>query len=145
MDCFLKKYHWINEFFASDWTCLEVLVWMDPGNHVPCATQAAFVWFGEHNLFFYTMSINWNINRDIFPPLYILGSNHSPYIMSVVSFWSLQDRTLFHPVSNSCMDCNPAEKKIFMARCDPLSETQQWIFDHINMTVLEKFNHHASS
>ncbi|XP_004389017.1 polypeptide N-acetylgalactosaminyltransferase-like 6 [Trichechus manatus latirostris] len=56
-----------------------------------------------------------------------------------------QDRTLFHPVSNSCMDCNPAEKKIFMARCDPLSETQQWVFEHINMTVLEKFNHHASS
>ena len=58
---------------------------------------------------------------------------------------SLQDRTLFHPVSNSCMDCSPAEKKIFMARCDPLSETQQWIFEHINMTVLEKFNYHASS
>uniref|UniRef100_A0A8I5U090 Polypeptide N-acetylgalactosaminyltransferase n=4 Tax=Catarrhini TaxID=9526 RepID=A0A8I5U090_PONAB len=56
-----------------------------------------------------------------------------------------KDRTLFHPVSNSCMDCNPAEKKIFMARCDPLSETQQWIFEHINMTVLETFNHHASS
>nr|XP_031297956.1 polypeptide N-acetylgalactosaminyltransferase-like 6 isoform X2 [Camelus dromedarius] len=56
-----------------------------------------------------------------------------------------KDRTLFHPVSNSCMDCNPAEKKIFMARCDPLSETQQWIFEHINMTVLEKFNYHASS
>ncbi|XP_072808704.1 polypeptide N-acetylgalactosaminyltransferase-like 6 isoform X2 [Vicugna pacos] len=56
-----------------------------------------------------------------------------------------KDRTLFHPVSDSCMDCNPAEKKIFMARCDPLSETQQWIFEHINMTVLEKFNYHASS
>ncbi|KAJ1059357.1 hypothetical protein K5549_013711 [Capra hircus] len=56
-----------------------------------------------------------------------------------------KDRTLFHPVSNSCMDCNPAEKKIFMARCDPLSETQQWVFEHINMTVLEKFNYHASS
>ncbi|XP_034517275.1 polypeptide N-acetylgalactosaminyltransferase-like 6 isoform X2 [Ailuropoda melanoleuca] len=56
-----------------------------------------------------------------------------------------KDRTLFHPVSNSCVDCNPAEKKIFMARCDPLSETQQWIFEHINMTVLDKFNHHASS
>ncbi|KAK2504164.1 hypothetical protein MC885_008739 [Smutsia gigantea] len=56
-----------------------------------------------------------------------------------------QDRTLFHPASNSCMDCKPAEKKIFMARCDPLSETQQWIFEHINMTVLEKCNHSASS
>ncbi|KAM7168151.1 polypeptide N-acetylgalactosaminyltransferase-like 6 [Macrochelys suwanniensis] len=60
--------------------------------------------------------------------------------------WSYrQDKTLFHPVSNSCIDCNPAEKKIFMNRCDPLSETQQWIFEHINMTVLEKFNSKASS
>ncbi|XP_070613543.1 polypeptide N-acetylgalactosaminyltransferase-like 6 isoform X3 [Erythrolamprus reginae] len=49
-----------------------------------------------------------------------------------------QDKTLFHPVSGSCIDCNPAEKKIFMNRCDPLSETQQWIFEHINMTVIEK-------
>uniref|UniRef100_A0A0N4SVA3 UDP-N-acetyl-alpha-D-galactosamine:polypeptide N-acetylgalactosaminyltransferase-like 6 n=3 Tax=Mus TaxID=10088 RepID=A0A0N4SVA3_MOUSE len=56
-----------------------------------------------------------------------------------------EDRTLFHPVSNSCMDCNPSEKKIFMARCDPLSETQQWIFEHINMTVLEKNSHYAIS
>nr|XP_021503756.1 polypeptide N-acetylgalactosaminyltransferase-like 6 [Meriones unguiculatus] len=56
-----------------------------------------------------------------------------------------EDRTLFHSVSNSCMDCNPAEKKIFMARCDPLSETQQWIFEHINMTILEKNSHHDSS
>jgi len=32
-----------------------------------------------------------------------------------------------------------------MNRCDPLSETQQWIFEHINMTVLEKFNSKASS
>ncbi|XP_004640308.1 polypeptide N-acetylgalactosaminyltransferase-like 6 [Octodon degus] len=60
-------------------------------------------------------------------------------------FWGYRkDRTLFHPVSNSCMDSNPAEKKIFMARCDPLSETQQWIFEHINMTVLEKSSHHAT-
>ncbi|KAM9026786.1 polypeptide N-acetylgalactosaminyltransferase-like 6 isoform 4-T4 [Guaruba guarouba] len=60
--------------------------------------------------------------------------------------WSYRkDKTLFHPVSSSCIDCNPAEKKIFMNRCDPLSETQQWIFEHINKTVLEKFNSKASS
>eukprot|EP00075_Anas_platyrhynchos_P022960 XP_027312213.1 polypeptide N-acetylgalactosaminyltransferase-like 6 isoform X2 [Anas platyrhynchos] len=60
--------------------------------------------------------------------------------------WSYRkDKTLFHPVSSSCIDCNPAEKKIFMNRCDPLSETQQWIFEHINTTVLEKFNSKASS
>lgn len=27
-----------------------------------------------------------------------------------------------------------------MNRCDPLSETQQWIFEHINMTVIEKLS-----
>uniref|UniRef100_A0A670IUP6 Polypeptide N-acetylgalactosaminyltransferase n=1 Tax=Podarcis muralis TaxID=64176 RepID=A0A670IUP6_PODMU len=60
--------------------------------------------------------------------------------------WSYRkDKTLFHPVSSSCIDCNPAEKKIFMNRCDPLSETQQWIFEHINMTVLEKFNSKKTS
>ncbi|XP_071412345.1 polypeptide N-acetylgalactosaminyltransferase-like 6 isoform X2 [Pithys albifrons albifrons] len=60
--------------------------------------------------------------------------------------WSYKkDKTLFHPVSSSCIDCNPAEKKIFMNRCDPLSETQQWIFEHINMTILEKFNSKTSS
>ncbi|XP_072190786.1 polypeptide N-acetylgalactosaminyltransferase-like 6 isoform X2 [Excalfactoria chinensis] len=60
--------------------------------------------------------------------------------------WSYRkDKTLFHPVSSSCIDCNPSEKKIFMNRCDPLSETQQWVFEHINMTVLEKFNGKASS
>uniref|UniRef100_A0A8C3KDP2 Polypeptide N-acetylgalactosaminyltransferase n=1 Tax=Calidris pygmaea TaxID=425635 RepID=A0A8C3KDP2_9CHAR len=60
--------------------------------------------------------------------------------------WSYRkDKTLFHAVSSSCIDCNPAEKKIFMNRCDPLSETQQWIFEHINTTVLEKFNSKASS
>ncbi|XP_060102519.1 polypeptide N-acetylgalactosaminyltransferase-like 6 isoform X2 [Heteronotia binoei] len=60
--------------------------------------------------------------------------------------WSYRkDKTLFHPVSSSCIDCNPAEKKIFMNRCDPLSETQQWIFEHINTTVLAKINSKTSS
>uniref|UniRef100_H3BH33 Polypeptide N-acetylgalactosaminyltransferase n=1 Tax=Latimeria chalumnae TaxID=7897 RepID=H3BH33_LATCH len=51
-----------------------------------------------------------------------------------------EDKTLYHPVSNSCMDCNTAEKKIFMNICNPSSPTQQWIFQHKNTTVLAKFN-----
>lgn len=66
-------------------------------------------------------------------------------LLNAFLFSSPQDKTLFHPVSSSCIDCNPAEKKIFMNRCDPLSETQQWIFEHINMTVLEKFNSKKTS
>lgn len=65
--------------------------------------------------------------------------NHLVLGCSLIVFIFIpQDKTLFHTVSGSCIDCNPAEKKIFMNRCDPLSETQQWIFEHINMTVIEK-------
>ncbi|XP_064885793.1 polypeptide N-acetylgalactosaminyltransferase 10 [Columba livia] len=51
-----------------------------------------------------------------------------------------KDKTLFHPVSSSCMDCSESDRKIFMNSCNPSSPTQQWIFEHTNSTVLEKFN-----
>ncbi|XP_078252990.1 polypeptide N-acetylgalactosaminyltransferase-like 6 [Rhinoraja longicauda] len=56
-----------------------------------------------------------------------------------------KDKTLYHPVSNSCMDCSLADKKIFMSRCNPSVHTQQWIFRHVNVTVLDKFNSNSSS
>ncbi|KAI1234154.1 hypothetical protein IHE44_0003870 [Lamprotornis superbus] len=52
----------------------------------------------------------------------------------------LQDKTLYHPVSSSCMDCSESDRKIFMNSCNPSSPTQQWIFEHTNSTILEKFN-----
>uniref|UniRef100_A0A8C3RYK3 Polypeptide N-acetylgalactosaminyltransferase n=1 Tax=Chelydra serpentina TaxID=8475 RepID=A0A8C3RYK3_CHESE len=51
-----------------------------------------------------------------------------------------KDKTLYHPVSSSCMDCSESDRKIFMNTCNPSSPTQQWIFEHTNSTVLEKFN-----
>ncbi|XP_063086753.1 polypeptide N-acetylgalactosaminyltransferase 10 isoform X3 [Cavia porcellus] len=51
-----------------------------------------------------------------------------------------QDKTLFHPVSGSCMDCSESDHRIFMNTCNPASVTQQWLFEHTNSTVLEKFN-----
>ncbi|XP_043925421.1 polypeptide N-acetylgalactosaminyltransferase 10 [Protopterus annectens] len=51
-----------------------------------------------------------------------------------------KDRSLYHPTSNSCMDYGTADRKIFMNICNPLSQTQQWIFEHTNSTVLLKFN-----
>ncbi|XP_026541563.1 polypeptide N-acetylgalactosaminyltransferase 10 isoform X2 [Notechis scutatus] len=51
-----------------------------------------------------------------------------------------KDKTLYHPVSGSCMDCNESDRKIFMNMCNPSSPTQQWIFEHTNSTVLETFN-----
>uniref|UniRef100_UPI00398F744A polypeptide N-acetylgalactosaminyltransferase-like 6 n=1 Tax=Pristiophorus japonicus TaxID=55135 RepID=UPI00398F744A len=61
-------------------------------------------------------------------------------------YWRYRkDKTLYHPVSNSCMDCSLADKKIFMSRCNPSAHTQQWIFQHVNVTVLDKFNSNSSS
>ncbi|MFT7815212.1 hypothetical protein Z043-124124 [Arapaima gigas] len=51
-----------------------------------------------------------------------------------------KDKSLYHPVSDSCIDCSPGDKKIFMSKCDPQSETQRWLFRHVNVTVLDKFN-----
>uniref|UniRef100_A0A8C6D021 Polypeptide N-acetylgalactosaminyltransferase n=1 Tax=Moschus moschiferus TaxID=68415 RepID=A0A8C6D021_MOSMO len=51
-----------------------------------------------------------------------------------------RDQTLYHPVSGSCMDCSESDHRIFMNTCNPSSPTQQWLFEHTNSTVLEKFN-----
>ncbi|KAM9451512.1 polypeptide N-acetylgalactosaminyltransferase 10 isoform 1-T2 [Clarias gariepinus] len=51
-----------------------------------------------------------------------------------------KDLTLFHPVSNSCMDSDSAGNRVFMSSCDATSPSQQWRFENVNMTVLERFN-----
>ncbi|XP_072302075.1 polypeptide N-acetylgalactosaminyltransferase 10-like [Eucyclogobius newberryi] len=51
-----------------------------------------------------------------------------------------KDRSLFHPVSNSCIDSNPTERRVFMNTCDPSSQSQQWVFERTNATVLDHFN-----
>uniref|UniRef100_A0A8C5VQG4 Polypeptide N-acetylgalactosaminyltransferase n=1 Tax=Microcebus murinus TaxID=30608 RepID=A0A8C5VQG4_MICMU len=51
-----------------------------------------------------------------------------------------RDKTLYHPVSGSCVDCSESDHRIFMNACNPSSLTQQWLFEHTNATVLEKFN-----
>ncbi|XP_048459639.1 polypeptide N-acetylgalactosaminyltransferase 10-like isoform X3 [Rhincodon typus] len=51
-----------------------------------------------------------------------------------------KDKTLYHPVSNSCLDCSVTDKNIFMNICNPSSPTQQWLFENINTTVLEEMN-----
>lgn len=52
----------------------------------------------------------------------------------------LQDKSLYHPVSGSCMDCSESDHRIFMNICNPSSPTQQWLFEHTNSSILEKFN-----
>uniref|UniRef100_A0A3Q1IKM1 Polypeptide N-acetylgalactosaminyltransferase n=1 Tax=Anabas testudineus TaxID=64144 RepID=A0A3Q1IKM1_ANATE len=51
-----------------------------------------------------------------------------------------KDKSLYHPVSNSCIDSSPSERRVFMNTCDPSSPSQQWLFERTNATVLEHFN-----
>ncbi|KAM4038943.1 polypeptide N-acetylgalactosaminyltransferase 10 [Anomaloglossus baeobatrachus] len=51
-----------------------------------------------------------------------------------------QDKTIYHPTSNSCMDASGSDHKIFMNICNPKSLSQQWTFEKTNVTVLETFN-----
>ncbi|XP_054610180.1 polypeptide N-acetylgalactosaminyltransferase 10-like [Dunckerocampus dactyliophorus] len=51
-----------------------------------------------------------------------------------------KDKSLYHPVSNSCIDSSPSERRVFMNTCDPSSLSQQWLFQRTNATVLEQFN-----
>ncbi|KAI1903554.1 hypothetical protein AGOR_G00028380 [Albula goreensis] len=51
-----------------------------------------------------------------------------------------EDKSLYHPVSNSCMDSSASEKRVFMSACDPRSPSQQWTFEKTNGTILEHFN-----
>uniref|UniRef100_H3CQA9 Polypeptide N-acetylgalactosaminyltransferase n=1 Tax=Tetraodon nigroviridis TaxID=99883 RepID=H3CQA9_TETNG len=40
-----------------------------------------------------------------------------------------KDKRLYHPVSNSCIDSSPSERRVFMNTCDPASLSQQWLFE----------------
>ncbi|KAL2095402.1 hypothetical protein ACEWY4_010121 [Coilia grayii] len=51
-----------------------------------------------------------------------------------------KDKTLYHPVSNSCMDGSAADKRVSMSTCNPNSPSQQWQFERTNSTVLDHFN-----
>lgn len=51
-----------------------------------------------------------------------------------------KDKSLYHPISNSCVDSDAAQKRIFMSSCDPSSLNQQWLFQNTNATVLHSFN-----
>uniref|UniRef100_A0A8C7VSK0 Polypeptide N-acetylgalactosaminyltransferase n=1 Tax=Oncorhynchus mykiss TaxID=8022 RepID=A0A8C7VSK0_ONCMY len=55
-----------------------------------------------------------------------------------------KDKSLYHPISNSCIDSNPTERKVFMNTCDPSVPSQQWVFEKTNTTVLETFNRNSN-
>uniref|UniRef100_A0A4W4FUF0 Polypeptide N-acetylgalactosaminyltransferase n=1 Tax=Electrophorus electricus TaxID=8005 RepID=A0A4W4FUF0_ELEEL len=79
-------------------------------------------------------------------------SNNSPvtlydcHSMKGNQLWTYRkDKTLYHPVSNSCIDSSPSEKRIFMNTCDPSASSQQWLFEKTNATILEQFNRNHRS
>ncbi|XP_058853232.1 polypeptide N-acetylgalactosaminyltransferase 10-like isoform X1 [Acipenser ruthenus] len=51
-----------------------------------------------------------------------------------------KDRSIYHPITNSCLDCSVPERRVFMSGCDSASQTQRWLFEKTNSTVLEEFN-----
>ncbi|XP_047234926.1 polypeptide N-acetylgalactosaminyltransferase 10-like [Girardinichthys multiradiatus] len=74
-------------------------------------------------------------------------SHHSPVTlydchgMRGNQLWRYRkDKSLYHPISNSCVDSNANERRVFMNLCDPSSPSQQWQFERTNTTVLENFN-----
>ncbi|WP_348257595.1 RICIN domain-containing protein, partial [Salmonella enterica] len=48
-----------------------------------------------------------------------------------------KDKTLYHPVSGSCMDCSESDHRVFMNTWNPSSLSQLWLFEHTNSTVFE--------
>ncbi|XP_076024661.1 polypeptide N-acetylgalactosaminyltransferase 10 [Genypterus blacodes] len=51
-----------------------------------------------------------------------------------------KDKSLYHPVSNSCVDSSPVDRRVFTNACDPSSPSQRWLFEKTNATVLERLN-----
>uniref|UniRef100_A0A8C5DWD0 Polypeptide N-acetylgalactosaminyltransferase n=1 Tax=Gouania willdenowi TaxID=441366 RepID=A0A8C5DWD0_GOUWI len=51
-----------------------------------------------------------------------------------------KDKSLFHPVSNSCVDSDASDRRVFMNVCDAASPGQRWAFAKTNATMLDQFN-----
>ncbi|XP_055351703.1 putative polypeptide N-acetylgalactosaminyltransferase 10 [Paramacrobiotus metropolitanus] len=47
-------------------------------------------------------------------------------------------KSLFHPVSSKCLDCDTERKEIFVNECDRSKLSQQWLFENYNVTLLLK-------
>lgn len=63
------------------------------------------------------------------------------YSMKGNQLWKYcKDKILYYFVSGSCMDCSESDYRIFMNICNLFFFIQQWLFEYINLIVLEKFN-----
>ncbi|VDM39734.1 unnamed protein product [Toxocara canis] len=61
-------------------------------------------------------------------------------------FKYLPDRKqLFHPVSNLCVDCDAERGELFMDECNGSRTTQQWVWTHVDVTLVEERNRKAGA
>jgi polypeptide N-acetylgalactosaminyltransferase len=49
--------------------------------------------------------------------------------------YNMDTKQMFHPISGQCLDCDPAQKEVFMQHCDESVLTQRWEWGHINATL----------
>jgi len=52
--------------------------------------------------------------------------------------FNLDTNQLFHPISGQCLDCDTAQREIFMNPCDANLLTQQWTFSSKNETAIRQ-------
>ncbi|KAA0720501.1 Polypeptide N-acetylgalactosaminyltransferase 10 [Triplophysa tibetana] len=131
------------------WFMTEV-AW-DLPKHYPPVEPPAAAW-GE------VFTLGWREDLRIGDPLHTKKvcfdavSHNSPVTlydchgMRGNQLWSYRkDKSIYHPISNSCIDSNTAEKRVFMNSCDPTMPSQQWLFENTNSTILDSFNHHHNA
>lgn len=56
--------------------------------------------------------------------------------MDVWDFSFQNSKQLYHPVSGQCLDCDKERHEIYMSKCDPSIDSQQWLFETSNKTAL---------
>jgi polypeptide N-acetylgalactosaminyltransferase len=53
--------------------------------------------------------------------------------------YRLKTKQFYHPVSRKCLDCDPERREIFMSACHAGRGSQQWTFEHVNATLIQRW------
>jgi polypeptide N-acetylgalactosaminyltransferase len=53
-------------------------------------------------------------------------------------FFNIDTLSIYHPISNQCLDSSVERKELFMNPCSKNKQTQQWKFEHFNETMIRK-------
>ena len=49
-----------------------------------------------------------------------------------------ETKQLYHPNSRMCLDCDAAQREIFMTQCEDARTSQQWNIQKVNATLVEE-------